>query len=553
MKQINPSGVTRVKIIITLLFLSSNFVNGQESAYPYFYRVFFRDKGENPSSTYTAEDILSSKAIDRRQKAGIPFPDFRDVPVDKDYLNIISRLGLKLHTTSKWMNTALFKSQFLFDINTLLNLSFVSEVKIVKTPGKKTGLNNKLDFQVVQSDLPSFDRPITMINGYPIHDSGYDGKNVLIAVLDGGFMNADQMSSLNGLRNRNGIKTTYDFVKKNKTVYNSSTHGTAVLSVLAGNLPGLIAGTAPGADYLLLKTEDVESEFPCEEDFWAAGAEYADSTGADIISSSLGYFNFDDSTLNYKYSDLDGKTAFVTIVAEVAASKGILVVNSAGNERNSFWKRIIFPSDGASVIAVGAVDGNNIIAGFSSPGPTADGRIKPDNTTMGVSIPVQTSSTIIGRSDGTSFSCPVLSGMAACLLQAVPGALNNHIIEVLHSSADRYNHPDSLYGYGIPDFVLALEKLQDLYFKVPDEGILAYPNPTSGTFEIIFRTPPESFTIEIISFTGKQIFRKKFAGYVGRTLLVAELLHCDEGVYFVRIINSTSIKVQKIIKLKKGS
>ena len=213
-----------------------------------------------------------------------------------------------------------------------------------------------------------------MINGYPIHDSGYDGKNVLIAVLDGGFMNADQISSLNGLRNRNGIKATYDFVKKNKTVYNSSTHGTAVLSVLAGNLPGLIEGTAPGADYLLLKTEDVESEFPCEEDFWAAGAEYADSAGADIISSSLGYFNFDDSTLNYKYSDLDGKTAFVTRVADIAASKGILVVNSAGNERNSFWKRIIFPSDGDSVIAVGAVDGNNTISSFSSAGPSADGQ-----------------------------------------------------------------------------------------------------------------------------------------------------------------------------------
>ena len=553
MKRIYPSRVTGVKIVITLLFLSSNCINGQETTYPYFYRVYFRDKGENPSTSYSAEDLLSFRAIVRRQKAGIPFPDFRDVPVDKDYLNKISLLGLKLHTTSKWMNTALFKSQFLFDINTLLNLPFVSEVKIVKTPGKKTGLNNKLDFQVVQSDLPPFDRPITMINGYPIHDSGYDGKNVLIAVLDGGFMNVDQISSLNGLRNRNGIKATYDFVKKNKIVYNSSTHGTAVLSVLAGKLPGLIEGTAPGADYLLLKTEDVESEFPCEEDFWAAGAEYADSTGADIISSSLGYFNFDDSTLNYKYADLDGKTAFVTRVADFAASKGILVVNSAGNERNSFWKHIIFPSDGDSVIAVGAVDGNNTISSFSSAGPSADGRIKPDNTTMGVSVPVQTSPTVIGRSNGTSFSCPVLSGMAACLLQAVPGALNNHIIEVLHASADRYNHPDSLYGYGTPDLVLALVKLQNLYFKVPDEEILAYPNPTSGTFEIIFSTPPENFTIEIISFAGKQLFRKEFADYAGRTLLVTELLHWDQGIYFVRITNSTRIKVHKIIKLKKGS
>jgi hypothetical protein len=346
---------------------------------------------------------------------------------------------------------------------------------------------------------------------------------------------------------------TYDFVKKNSAVYNSSSHGTAVLSVLAGEIPGLIEGTAPGADYLLLKTEDVESEFPCEEDFWAAGAEFADSTGADIISSSLGYFNFDDSTLNYKYSDLDGNTAFVTRVADVAASKGILVVNSAGNERNSNWKRIIFPSDGDSVLAVGAVDGNNVISSFSSAGPSADGRIKPDNTAMGVNVPVQISGSDVGRSNGTSFSCPVLSGMAACLMQAVPGSVNNDIIKVLHSSADRYNHPDSLYGYGTPDIVMALVNLQNLYIKVPDEGIVAYPNPTTGNFEIVFSTSPESFTLEIISITGKLIFRKEFADYAGRILQITELQHREQGVYFLRIKNGTSIKVQKIIKLKNRS
>ena len=465
-------------------------MHGQEPVYSYFYRVYLRDKGDNVAGKYSAQDLLSSRAIARRQKAGIQVPDFRDLPVNRSYLNQISLLGLKLHSTSKWMNTALFKSQSAFDINTLLNLPFVSDVKTVKTPGKKNKFNNKLDFQIIQTDLPPYDRPITMVNGYPMHDSGYDGKNILIAILDGGFINADKISSLNGLRSRNGIKATYDFVKKNESVYNSSTHGTAVLSVLAGKIPGQIEGTAPGADFLLLKTEDVDSEFPCEEDFWAAGAEFADSSGADIISSSLGYFNFDDSTLNYKYSDLNGKTAFVTRAADIAASKGILVVNSAGNERNKDWKRIIFPSDGDSVLAVGAVDGNDIISDFSSAGPSADGRIKPDNVAMGVSVPVQISDNSIGRSSGTSFSCPVLSGMAACLLQAVPRALNNDIIQVLHSSADRYNSPDSLYGYGIPDIVLALTELQNLYIKIPEKGIIASPNPTTGTFEIIFPYSP---------------------------------------------------------------
>ena len=551
MKTCNHSILNRVKIVITLFLLSTtNCFYGQVPSYSYFYRVYLRDKGENVTDKYLPQELLSSRALERRKKEGIPVPDFRDLPVNRIYLSKISLLGLKLHTTSKWMNTALFKSQTPFDTKALSDLPFVSDVKTVKTPGKKNSYNDKLEFQIVQAELPQYDRPITMINGYPMHDSGYDGKNVLIAVLDGGFLNAEKISSLDGLRLRNGIKTTFDFVKNNDSVYNSSSHGTAVLSVLAGKIPGNIEGTAPGADYMLILTEDIESEFPCEEDFWASGAEFADSAGADIISSSLGYFNFDDPDLNYKYSDLDGNTSFVTRAADIAASKGILVVNSAGNERNKDWKRIIFPSDGDSVVAAGAVDGNNFISDFSSAGPSSDGRIKPDNVTMGVSVPVQTSETLIGRSSGTSFSCPVLSGMAACLLQAVPNAHKSDIIEALHSSADRYNSPDSLYGYGIPDIVAALNKLQNLYTKVPEDGAITYPNPTTGNFEIILRTPPENFTIELISLTGKIIFRKDFADYAGRTIFIEELQNKEQGLYLLRIINEARIEVLKIIKLK---
>jgi len=551
MMAFNLSTGIGVKIAITLLLLSeANWLNGQGSTFSWYYRVYLRDKGENATGNYTPGDLLSTRALTRRQKAGIPVPDFRDVPVYTSYINQISAAGFKLHCTSKWMNTALFKTQTPADINTLLDLPFVTDVKIVKTPGKKNNFNDKLDFQIEQAELPPYDRPVTMVNGSPLHNSDYNGKGILIAILDGGFINADQISSLNDLQNRNGIKATYDFVEKNEFVYGFHNHGTAVLSVLAGKLTGVIVGTAPGADYLLLKTEDVESEFPCEEDFWAAGAEYADSAGVDIISSSLGYFNFDDPTLNYKHSDLDGNSAFVTRVADIAASKGILVVNSAGNERTNEWKRIIFPADGDSVLAVGAVDGNNFISTFSSTGPSADGRIKPDNVTMGVSVPVQTSTSSVGRSNGTSFSCPVLSGIAACLMQAVPQALNTDIIDALHSSADRHNSPDSLYGYGIPDMVIALTKLQDLYVKIPDEEAIASPNPTTGNIEITFRQPPGFLTIEIISMTGKIIFRKDFHDYAGRTLRLTELQNMEPGIYFIRLIKSTGINVHKIIKLR---
>jgi len=538
-----------VKIFIALVLLSTaNRSYGQTPTYSYFYRVYFKDKGEDKN--YTPEDLLSSRALNRRQKAGIPVPDYRDFPVNKDYLNSISKSGFKLHCTSKWMNTALFKTQFSTNISALLSLPFVRDVKIVKSPGKKAGFNDKLDFLVTAADPTAYDRPVTMLNGKAIHNSGYDGRGILIAILDGGFTYADQISSLISLRSRNGVKKTYDFIKNSEYVYSSSSHGTAVLSVLAGNKPEFIEGTATGADYLLLKTEDVDSEYPVEEDFWAAGAEYADSTGADIISSSLGYYYFDDPSMNYKISDLDGNTAFVTRVADIAASKGILVVNSAGNERNKEWRRIIFPSDGDSVLAVGAVDGNNNISSFSSAGPSIDGRIKPDNATMGVNVPVQVDLTTFGRSSGTSFSCPILSGMAACLLQAVPKAVNTDIIEVLHTSADRYNFPDSLYGYGIPDMVNALVKLQDKYIAMPLEESIIGPNPTTGNIQIIFQQPPEKLTIEIVSITGKMIYRNDYQDFAGRSLVITELQNREQGIYFIRVIKGTEIKVHKIIKLR---
>jgi hypothetical protein len=533
-----------------LLAATTNRLDGQDTVYPYFYRVYFKDKGDNITAGYSASDLLSLRAIVRRQKAGILTPDTRDLPVSKSYLERISRLGLKLHTTSKWMNTALFKTQSAFDINTLLSLTFVSDVKPVKIPGKKSGYNNKLDFQMITDDFPAYDRPLTMINGNQMHVSGYDGKNILIAILDGGFLNTELISSLSSLRSRNGIRNTYDFVKNKRSVFDASGHGTAVLSVLAGMIPGLIEGTAPGADYLLLKTEDVESEFPCEEDFWTAGAEYADSAGAEIISSSLGYFNFDDPSLNYKISDLDGNTAFITRAADIAASKGMLVINSAGNERIRAWNRIIFPSDGDSVVAAGAVDGNGYISDFSSAGPSSDGRIKPDNAAMGVSVAVQTSESQIGRANGTSFSCPVLSGISACLMQAVPKSLNGDIINVLHSCADRYSDPDSLYGYGIPDIVKALNILQSIYLKTPADAALVFPNPTDGNFDIIFSAPPENVSIELFSISGKLIFRRTINGYAGRTINITELQHMEQGLYLLRITGAAGIITLKIIKLK---
>lgn len=550
---INSSHIIIRLILAAILLLPISSVidvNGQSPDYKWYYRVYFTDKGENTINLYLPEDLLSDKAIARREKSSIQYPDIRDIPVSASYISQLKQLGLTLHCVSRWMNSALLKSVTEINPDLISALAFVKEVKLVKRPAKNSQYNNKLDFQVTSTDIPPFDRPLTMLNGITMHLSGYNGKGVLIAVLDGGFQYADQINSLNNLRNRDGIKAVHDFVTRSGNVYSSSTHGTAVLSVLAGDLPDLIRGTATGADYILLKTEDVGSEFPYEEDMWVAGAEFADSAGADIISSSLGYYNFDDFAMNYKPEQLDGNTAFISVAADIAASKGILVVNSAGNERAKDWKRIIFPADGNSVLAAGAVDGNNAISTFSSAGPSYDRRVKPDLSALGVSVPVQVSASSTGRSNGTSFSCPVLSGMAACLMQAVPEANNTETLVAMQRSGDRYHTPDSLYGFGVPDIVKALSELQDLHIITPENDIIAAPNPTGGDLELIFREPPGSFNLEIITLSGKTLFSKEYPEWAGRSIRLTALQESEQGVYYIRIIKSTGNKVLRIIKLK---
>ncbi len=550
-KTLNLLSLHVLKITFILVFLSGpDFMYGQGSPYQYYYRVCFRDKGENSISGFTPGELLSERAVRRREKAGIPVPDISDIPVSAGYIDQISALGFRLHCTSKWINSALFKTETPADINDILNLPFVLNVKTVKIPGTKSQFSDKLDFSFKLDDPMVYNRSISLINGLLLHYSGFNGKDILIAVLDGGFLYTDNASSLVDLRNRKGIKSTYDFVSNTRFVYDYNSHGTSVLSVIAGSIPGVIEGTAPGADFLLLRTEDTSSEFPVEEDYWAAGAEFADSAGADIVSSSVGYNVFDDPSMNYKYSDLDGKTAFITRAAGIAASKGIMVFNSAGNERNNVWIHIIAPADGVHVVAVGAVDGNNLISSFSSSGPSADGRIKPDNTAMGVSIPVQLNQNTIAGANGTSFSCPVLSGITACLMQAVPNAINDEIIRVLHSSGDRFQRPDSLYGYGTPDMINALAKLQETYVRIPDNESVVSPNPSTGDIEITFRVPPENLVIEIYSLPGKSIFKKNYPGYAGRTIRISELQNREEGLYLVRLITGNGTFVHKVIKLK---
>ena len=546
----NPSRLKIGLIAFTLLLVNSfNSIDCQEKTYNFFYRIYLKDKGTNNNNDFSSEDLLSEKAVKRREKAGIPVPDFRDIPVFSGYIDQITALGFKLHCTSRWMNTALFKTVVMSDVNALLKLPFVSEVKIVKNSSGKSESYDKLSFKTVQENLPPFDQPLLMLNGRMVHNSGLNGNGILIAVLDGGFSNADKISSLDGLRSRNGIKGTFDFVEKDEFVYGFHNHGTAVLSVLAGYIPESIEGTAQGADFWLLRSEDTGSEFPVEEDFWAAAAEFADSLGADIISSSLGYCTFDDPLMDYKFSDMDGNRTFITQAADIAASKGILVVNSAGNERNKTWIRIIAPSDGDSVLAIGAVDGYGTISAFSSAGPSYDRQIKPDVVSQGVSVPVQVQASIIDRSSGTSFSCPIISGMCACIMQAVPVAVNSEIISALHSASDRFLKPDSLYGYGIPDIAEVINRLQDKYIRKPGDRSEVSPNPFKDELKVTFREVPGQLRFEIYDINGKLVMKRDYRDYISRTLVLDEFPDLRKGIYFVRLITPGGTFIHKVIKV----
>ena len=544
------SVLTQFFLFLSLVSFGSTNLPDAAGTDAYIYRVYFSNKGVDVFSDYNPEDLLSPGAIARREKCGADLLVLNDLPVNPGYIEAVKQKGLTWRLSSKWMNTAIFSSETPFETEKLTVLPFVRKVALVKSPVTKSpGIVDK--FGSTEDIAPTgVFRPIGPINGMPLLLTGYNGKGVTIAVLDAGFLNADLVESLRPLRQRHGIVLTRDFIGKTDFVYGFHGHGTAVLSILAGSIGNIITGTAQGADYMLFRTEDNASEFPVEEDYWVAAAEYADSAGADIITSSLGYYWFDDPAMNYSYSSTDGNTAFITVAADIAASKGILVVCSAGNERNNEWQRLLFPSDGDSVLSIGAVKPDLRISDFSSSGYSADGRVKPDIVAPGVSVPVQYSSGLWVAGSGTSFSCPVISGMCAALMQSSPGATAEDIRNAVRESSDRYNNPDSLYGYGLPDFVKALRILDESHAFKPEVPVTAGPNPFTDEIHIWFRDVPEWLSVTVTDYAGTTILKTAYETYIGKSFTLRGLSAATRGLYMVKVESAAGEKVFKMVKLR---
>jgi hypothetical protein len=451
--------------------------------------VFFTDKGAG------AAPALSAEALASRAHRGIPL-DAADLPVWPGYLEALRSQGIEPLGASRWLNAALVSGEGA----ARLRAACPAWVREVRPEARLRVLPAACAPGGEAPDYGDAAEQNQMLGIEALHARGITGKGVVVAVFDGGFSGVDTIAAFRRLREEGRILGTYDFVDGDSSVYASSAHGTQVLSTIAAELPGRFVGMAPGVSVLLARTEDVSSETQVEEYNWVRAMEWADSLGADIIHSSLGYTEYDDGVGDYVFSNLDGDQAIITRAADLAASRGIIVTVSAGNLGTSEWRRIAAPCDGDSVLCVGAVDRTTRRASFSSVGPSADGRVKPDVAAMGQRTAVVNPNGRVGYSSGTSFSAPIVAGLAACLREAHAERPGMDIVRAIRLSGDQYGLPDSLYGYGIPsagraDSLLAtgqdLAQVQMVHTERPQRG---QAKPAQGSAPVRSAPPSPALT-----------------------------------------------------------
>ncbi len=549
-------------LVISLILYTSLFA--QQSGMK-TYVIHFSDKGQNTDAAINPSLYLSDKAIDRRMKQKIAF-DQSDIPVNEQYVKSISANGAKILARSRWFNTLVIEATsemadlyssmpFVSGIQQLDNgYNEVATGKSVKPffePEQINSWTNGLNSKAANDiyDYGAAFNQINQLKGQYLHNLGFSGQGMTIAVLDAGFNSVDIMNCFDSLRANNQIKGTRDMAQPGNNVYATTmhTHGTSVLSCMGANSSGLMVGTAPKADYWLIRTEVGEYERVIEEYFWVSGAEFADSIGADLINSSLGYTEFDDPMTNHTYADMDGNTTVVTKGADMAAQKGILVVNSAGNSGGGGWWYIGAPADGDSVFSIGAVDGNGYRAGFSSVGPTHDGRLKPTVSAQGLGSAIFSPGGL-GYGSGTSFSSPITCGITACLWQALPEFVNMEIIELMKATASQANNPDSLLGWGIPNIQSAAIS-KSVNTKDAKKVVHTYPNPVLDKLTIGLPVAIiGKYSVEIVNLYGQVIYSKTGKSDSVRSLQINDLAYMATGIYMVRLSNGRTNYIAKILK-----
>lgn len=465
--------------LLGLLSLT-NFALGQTAQR---YLVVLRDKAGSPFSISRPEQFLSTRAISRRAKQNIAVTE-RDLPVNPTYVSQIRAVGADVLNTSRWLNAVLIRSTQA-NLQRILALPFVKGLEYGQAIGNARVASRTTASQasirkfgqVVAEAIPYGPSlaQLSQLGLDKLHERGFRGEGMLVAILDSGFPNANTVPFLQPLVAENRIVTTYDFVANNRNVYDDDSHGLNVLSIMAATADNRLYGGAFKASYALFRTENAPTESPIEEAYWLLGAEMADSTGADVINSSLGYTEFDPefSALDHDYTDLNGRTALVSRAAQWAAETGMAIVVSAGNEGGAPWRYISAPADAVDVLAVAATTATNQRAAFSSFGPAPDGRVKPDVAAKGQSDVLGTPNGSISTGSGTSFSSPLMASFVTTLWQAYPHLTAREIIGVVRRAGNQAQNPDDQLGYGIPTYERAAALAEVL------SATVASPNPFS--------------------------------------------------------------------------
>ena len=549
-------------LLIGLFYSISNFAQTEDAW------VYFVDKPNAATQIASPLTILTQRALDRRTKQSISL-DTRDAPLESSYVAAIAgSTGITVLARSKWLN-ALHIQGLKANIDNLINLEIIPGIKIIDSiefaDRSLMGLSNKTSKSKKIAKWEKYEKittsysygsgfnQIDQLNGIILHENNFTGAGMQIAVMDAGFPNVDTFEAFRYIRENNQILGGYDFVNRSSNYFSGHSHGRSVLSTMAGYLENGIngstidyVGTAPDAEYYLFITEDAVREVRLEESMWVEAAERADSLGVDVINTSLGYSIFFDNTAhNYAYADMDGQTAFITRGAEVAFSRGMILVTSAGNEGNSSpWKYINAPADGPSVLTIGAVNSAGTIAGFSSFGPTSDGRIKPDVCAQGQGAYIVNGSTSVGSSNGTSFSSPIMTGAVACLWQAFPTKTNAEIIQYIKESGHLYGTPNDQEGYGIPDFEGVYNNILSTYNEDSVDDFSVYPNPVNNHVFIKFPFETKKVEVAIYNVLGKQQLQQ----LVNNDKPFMDISYLPGGLYILKITDETSSISFKIIK-----
>jgi len=533
---------------ICLIFSFSGFAQNKK------YVVYFKDKqGFNPFTLANPGQFLSPRSVQRRITQNLPL-DSTDLPVSLSYLDSLRLKGAVVLNPLRWLNGAIIDCPqnliaSLEQLPFVRNLNPLNSRKNVDPSPRIRSKNGTQNLAYGDSFTQN-----NMIGIDSMHARGFHGEDKLIAVLDAGFQNVNNHIAFSHLFTNHKIVGVRDLVARDGTVYEDHWHGGAVLSNIAGFLPNKIIGGAYAASYYLIRTEDAATENEIECAYWAAGLELADSVGADILNSSLGYSTFDTHSLDYTISMLDGKTTIASKAASMAARKGIVVVCSAGNEgNNSSWGGwISSPSDADSILCVGSVNAGQIYSGFSGKGPTADGRFKPDVVAMGGGTTIANVSTndAITTQNGTSFSAPVISGLVAGFWQAHPEMTAKQIITTIKNSGTNQQTPNNTIGWGLPNFLRAeVQSGSKPVITFPFE-IQVYPNPNSKNelfLELLDSDTSGWVNFEISDMRGAFMMRDKVLFDTQHLTQKIELKDIAPGLYNIRLEMGGKVSLKKIV------